>query len=243
VQVIPSDELVAATGDDPGIRRVTAGRVQMLVARLSSGEVVAFDTVCPHQLTDLEEAYFWEGRLRCSRHQYLYDLQSGENILPTREASPETLWKLKPGYLPTYEVDERDGWVWVDPAPRPPPPGYDPARERRPAAGERAGVQESEAADTRPFEHPTKTLKVREGASFELRIPTTPRPGFAWNVKVTGNAKVLVEGYLPGDQPRHRVRIQARRAGNAVVKCTFGRPWDETPAEVRTYVVQIVPQN
>ncbi|MDQ4134335.1 MAG: Rieske (2Fe-2S) protein [Actinomycetota bacterium] len=102
VQVLRSDELPEGSPEDPGIRRVTAGRVNVLVARLDSGEVVAFDTVCPHQLTDLQEAHFWEGNLRCPRHQYVYDLGTGENLLPTREAEPETLWKLKPGYLPTY---------------------------------------------------------------------------------------------------------------------------------------------
>ncbi|MDQ4132704.1 MAG: protease inhibitor I42 family protein, partial [Actinomycetota bacterium] len=94
-----------------------------------------------------------------------------------------------------------------------------------------------------PVEHPPKTLRVREGATFELRIPMAPRPGFAWNVKVSGNVKILEEGYLAGNQPRHRVKLRAKLAGEGAVRCTFGRPWDNDPAEVRTYVVQIVPSH
>jgi nitrite reductase/ring-hydroxylating ferredoxin subunit/predicted secreted protein len=246
--VVRSDELPVGDAEHSGIRRVTAGRTDVLLARLGSGEVVAFGTVCPHQLTNLEEASLWGDNLRCPRHQYLYDLRSGENILPSREARPDNLWKLKPGYLPVYRVEERDGWVWVDESPLPPPGGYDRAKERRPAEtmGAGPGRGESDAAPppadaAGPVEHPPKTLRVRHGAAFELRLPTTPRPGFTWKVTVSAGLSVLEEAFLPGTPARQRIRVRARKVGDATLKCAYARPWDTTPAEVRSYVVKVVP--
>lgn len=246
--VLPSEELPAGKPNEPGIRRVRAGRVEVLLARLENGEVVAFDTICPHESTNLEDATFWDGKLRCPRHLYLYDTRSGENLLPAREARPENLWKLRPGYLPVHRVEERDGWIWVDEAPQGPPPGYDPSREKRPPGARRAAPEElaerpaAPPPPAGPVEHPRKTLRVREGAVFELRLPTSPRPGHTWKVEVDGSLLAVVEqAFHSGDQPRYSVHIAAHAAGQAEIRCAYGRPWDPVPAEVRRYVVLIDP--
>jgi nitrite reductase/ring-hydroxylating ferredoxin subunit/predicted secreted protein len=233
------------TPQEPELRKVRVGDSEMILCRLTDGEVVAFGTRCPHQGTDLMEASFFDGNLRCPHHLYLYDPRTGENVVPSRDARPENLWKLKPAYLPTYRVAERDGWIWVAERACPPPPGYDPARERRPVGARRAEEPTPAAAATRatagPVEHPTKTLRVRTGAGFELRLPMPPRPGHVWRVEASrGLLSVVQERFDPStNPPRHRVSLVARHEGVATVRCSFARPWDTTPAEVRTYVVRI----
>ncbi|HEX2700712.1 MAG TPA: Rieske (2Fe-2S) protein, partial [Acidimicrobiales bacterium] len=128
--VVPSADCIAGPPGEPSFVEVRVGRAGVLVTRLASGEVVAFSAECPHQSTPLEGATFWEGKLRCARHLYLYDVHTGENVLPARDASPDALRRLKPGYLPIHKVEERDGWVWVAERPEPPPPCFDPEAER-----------------------------------------------------------------------------------------------------------------
>jgi nitrite reductase/ring-hydroxylating ferredoxin subunit/predicted secreted protein len=221
----------------------TAGRQLVLVARLNSGEPVAFSTHCPHQDTKLEDATVWDDKIRCPRHQYLYDARTGENIQPTARSAPENLWKLKPGYLPVYGVDEHDGWIWISPQPLPPPPSYDPALEVPPAGAERPAepVAEPEQAAVPEM---VKTVQVRAGATFELRLPTNPLPGHAWTVAVVGGlVEVVEEGLLPSDPPRWQVRITARGVGEDEVRCGFRAPWDVEPSELRRYVVRVLPSS
>jgi nitrite reductase/ring-hydroxylating ferredoxin subunit/predicted secreted protein len=222
---------------------VTVAGTDVILGRLSSGPVVAFSARCPHQDTHLEGATFFDGRIRCPLHVYLYDPQTGENIIPARDANPANLWKLKPGYLPVYPVEERDGWIWVGAEPKPPPPAYDPARELPPTEGRQAQAAASDAAAAAaagPVDHGSRTLRVAPGATFELRLPTTPRPGFIWRVDTGGPLlNVVEERFVPGDPPRHLVRIAARGEGEATLRCIYARPWDTEPAEVRTYVVRV----
>ena len=251
-RALRSEECPTGTPQEPVLRRVRVGDSEVILCRLADGDVVAFATRCPHQGTDLMQASFFDDKLRCPHHLYLYDPRSGENVIPARDARPENLWKLKPGYLPTYRVEERDGWIWVSERACPPPDTYDPARERRPL-----GARRPEAADRTPeppraapaaaplegpVEHPPKTLRVRAGATFELRLPMPPRPGHVWRVEASaGLLAVVQERFDPADPPRHRVTLAAKRDGVATVRCAFARPWDVEPAEVRTYVVRIEP--
>jgi nitrite reductase/ring-hydroxylating ferredoxin subunit/predicted secreted protein len=269
VRTLPSAECPRGTAQEPVLRLVQVGDHDVMLVRLEDGTVAGVAGHCPHQGTDLGDASFFDGLLRCPRHLYLYDPRTGENVVPARDAPPETLWKLRPGYLPTYRVEERDGWIWVAPEPCPPPPGYDPGRERRPPASgwrraDDAGGRppDSPAGADGPVEHPTKTVRVRPGATFELRLPVSARPGHVWRVEVTGSAgpggeaageavtaplKVLSEHYDPGtafgpaggSPPRHRVRLAAKGEGVATVRCAYARPWDTQPAEVRAYVVRV----
>ncbi|MDQ1365560.1 MAG: hypothetical protein QOE57_1602, partial [Acidimicrobiaceae bacterium] len=130
---LPSSELPAGEGIETQIHRVRVGDGHVLVARLTTGEVVAFAPVCPHQFTELDEATIREGSLRCPRHGYLYDTRTGENIHPGRETAPENMWKVRPGFLPCYQVREDDGWISVSDDPCSPPLSYDPVLEERPA--------------------------------------------------------------------------------------------------------------
>lgn len=243
-RVLRSEEVVAPAPCEPGIHRVRVGGADVLVARLSSGEVVAFGTTCPHQETPLDDAIFWDGKLRCGRHLYLYDPQTGENVLPARTTRPDSLWKLKPGYLRTHRVEERDGWIWVDERPNPPPPGYDPARERRPPALRRAPRPPPPVAPVPagPLEHPVEAVVARCGQQFSLVLPTAPRPGHIWRVEGHGDLLAVVsQRFQGGERPGFDVRLVARAEGEATVRCTYATPWDPVPKEVRTFAVRIEP--
>lgn len=247
VRALPAEDCPLGTPQEPELRLVRVDGEEVMLVRLEDGTVAGVASQCPHQGTELTDASFFDGLLRCPRHLYLYDPRTGENVVPARDARPENLWKLCPGYLPTYRVEEHDGWIWVAPRPSPPPPGYDPDLERRPPSS--GWRRTADAADPPPpggpVEHPTKTLRVRPGATFELRLPIAPRPGHVWRVEVipgpAGPLKVLSEQYDPGSPPRHRVRVAAKGVGVATVRCSYARPWDTEPAEVRAYIVRVEP--
>lgn len=216
VRVGPSSEVTA--GGPP--RRVTFAGAELLLVRLPDDRVVAFSATCPHQRTDLEGATFCDGRVRCPLHLYEYDLDTGENVVPARDLDAAALRKAAPGYLRVHPVEERDGWIWVGAEPTPPPPSYEPPADGAPPAP--AGG----------------LLGVAPGTTFELRLPTPPRPGYVWRVE-TGSPVLAVVGQR-SERGEHVVRLAARAPGRATVRCAYARPWDREPAEVRTYEVVVV---
>jgi len=241
-RVLASAELIEETPGEPRLKMVTVAGTDVLLGRLAGGPVIAFSATCPHQQTHLEGATFFDGRVRCPLHVYLYDPQTGENVVPARDADPANLWKLKPGYLPVYPVEERDGWIWVGSEPKPPPAAYDPEKERPPPPGARrtASPEAVPASVGAPLDHPAKVLRVASGGSFTVRLPTTPRPGFVWRVETGGPLLAVVEErFEPGDPPRHLVKVAARGEGQSTLRCLYARPWDTKPVEIRTYEVRI----
>lgn len=243
VRVLRSADLAAREGLDSQLREVHVGEETVLVGRLNDGQVVAFGAVCPHEMTDLREATFVDGKVRCPRHNYMYDPHSGENVIPTQVARRENLWKLHPGYLPTYAVQERDGWVWLRATPEPAPAGWDPALEEAPAreVQRRPPAPAETVAHHVTVEVPTKRLRVRLGREFELRLPLGVAPAHTWRVDAPTEILTVVEQRLePTSPPRQRVRIAARALGQGTLRCAFGRPWDPEPEEVRTYIVEVV---
>ena len=248
VRVLRSADLAAREGLDSQVHEVLVGDKTVLVGRLKDGQVVAFGASCPHEMTDLRSATFVDGNLRCPRHNYMYDPRSGENVIPARVARPENLWKLHPGYLPTHAVEERDGWVWVMIKPNPPPASWDPAVERPPAGTARHAPPAPTPSDPPPLarhptvEIPSKRLRVRLGKEFELRLPMGAAPAHTWTIDLPSGLLAVVEQRLdPASPPRQRVRIVARAVGEGTLRCSFGRPWDAEPDEVRTYIVEVVP--
>jgi nitrite reductase/ring-hydroxylating ferredoxin subunit len=245
VRVARSADLAAGEGLDSQICDVRLGDETVLVGRLKDGQLVAFASSCPHETTDLHQATFVDGMVRCPRHNYMYDPHTGENVVPARVARRENLWKLHPSYLPTHAVMERDGWVWVKAAPNPAPTSWDPDAEKRPAAAAehaRSGSAPEEPAADRPtVEVPAKHLRVRLGKEFELRLPLGSAPAHTWTIDPPVEIlTVVAQGLDPAPPPRQRVRIAARAVGCGTLRCTFGRPWDVKPEEVRTYVVEVV---
>jgi len=240
-RALRSEELPAGEGVHTRIRRVPAGDGHVLLARLNDGQVVAFAPRCPHQVTALDDATISDGRMRCPRHGYIYDTQTGENVHPTRDNRPEDLWKLRPGYLACFDVAERDGWIWVAEEAKPPPRSYNADRQKVP---ERTGVVAAApmaVAPSAPVEQSLKFLEVTSGSTFDIRLPTTLREGFHWRFEMVGDLlSVVEEQFEPGvgELPCHCLRVAARAAGATTLRCTYAAEGDDV-AEVRTYVVRI----
>ena len=236
---------MAGPPDEPGLHKVRVGDHDVLVTRLPAGDVVAFSSTCPHQDTPLDEASFFEGKLRCGRHLYLYDIHTGENLLPAREATPESMRKLRPGYLLVHRTREEDGWIYVAETPDPPPACYD-AEAEKPlppgAVAARPVAPPPPPAPASPVEHAAETVEVREGEQFELVLAITPKPAHIWRSSVSGAAVALVsEGFTPDQPPRHVVRLHARSTGDAEIRCVYGTPWGGEPAESRSFRIRVAP--
>ena len=229
------------TVGEPAIVSVRAGTTEMLLTRLPSGRVVAFTTHCPHQGTPLAQATIYEGTLRCPQHTYLYDLTTGANIFPTCDARPETLYRLKPGYLKIYEAEERDGWIWVSDTPKPPPTAYQRSGEV-PAIFRVPPRQGTDVAPepTQPVVHPVEEVVLRLDEEVELEIPTIPVPGHIWRLELSSDAvKILGQQFDPGGQPLTRVRAMGQEVGRVTLRCLYARPWGQTAREIRTYQIEV----
>ncbi len=247
-RALRSDELAPGEDTATQIRRIRNGDGHVMVARLLDGRLVAFGPSCPHQLTPLDDATLRDGIMRCPRHGYQYDASTGANVFPTRDASPENLWKLKPKYLPVHEVIERDGWIWVAEEPSAPPESWDPTLEERPM-----GAQDSEAppaaapriavAPPAEVEQSMKFLTATAGEILEIRVAATPLDGYQWRLEVVGDLLEIVEDqYEPGEIPCQRVRLAANGAGAATLTCTYASPVDGRTAAIRTYIIRVAPK-
>jgi nitrite reductase/ring-hydroxylating ferredoxin subunit len=240
LEALPSADLPAGEGPRTQIRRVRVGDGHVLLARLDDGTVIAFGARCPHQRTALDDARVADGRVRCPLHGYVYDGRTGENIHPAQANPPEERWRLRPGHLPCHETVERDGWIWVAAEANAPPAAYDPDLETPPPGAVEAvtattPVAASAGGATLQF------LDLTAGSTVELRLPTEPRPGFAWQVAATGDAVTIIdETFEPGDVPCHLLRLAARAAGAATLSCSYADP-SGTSTEVRTYIVRVAP--
>lgn len=69
----------------------------------SGGELRAYKGICPHQMTELTEDDFEpeEALIICPSHQWEFDALSGKSVNP------------KDSELTRYDIDVRDGDVWV----------------------------------------------------------------------------------------------------------------------------------
>lgn len=241
-----SDKLLPAQPGEPNLRGAKVGRAEVLMVRLESGAVAAFAAHCPHQGTPLDGATLFDDSLRCSRHVFLYDLKTGENLVPARVNKPETLCKLKPGYLPIHRAEERDGWIWVSEVPEPPPAAYDPLLEQGPPAAAATGASPEAPTETTPPADAAPAaigaVQATVGQEFEIVLPTTVRPGHFWSVVAPdGAARVVGQAFAPDDPPRHVVRLLAQAAGDVTICCAYGTPWGPAPAETQNLEVQIAP--
>lgn len=219
----------------PQFREVEVAGRPVMLTRLPSGEVVAFAARCPHQGTSLRHASVYEGNLRCPQHNYVYDLQTGENLLPTRDARPEALARLRPGHLVTYPVRERRGWILVgeQPNPRPPPP--------RASAAERPAVPDTPDELVGPAEYDEESLTALVGQELELVLPTRPRPSHLWKMEMQDAAVEIVSQRYHQDEGEvfYRIRLRPQREGVTRLRFVYGRPWDPQPSAVRPFVIHV----
>lgn len=79
------------------------GGKEVLIAHLDGGEVVATQTICPHQAFELVEGTLEKATLTCKQHLWTFDLTTCRGINP---AHPE---------LARYPVKVEGDDVFVDP--------------------------------------------------------------------------------------------------------------------------------
>jgi nitrite reductase/ring-hydroxylating ferredoxin subunit len=63
------------------IKEVDLGGRQVLLTNLA-GKYFAFSRQCPHEEADLKTGAIEGTRVRCTNHNYCFDLQTGECVLP-----------------------------------------------------------------------------------------------------------------------------------------------------------------
>lgn len=232
------EQATAGTVAVPQIREVEVDGQTILLTRLASGEVIAFEPYCPHQGTPLRKATIFAGNVRCEQHKFVYDPRTGRNILPTRDASPQALHRLKPGYLTTFPVAERDGWIWVSPHPNPPPDESEPL----PADAVPAEIAGPVHAPPEALpDRPPQTVEVAAGESFELILTTRIVPNHLWSVEVDGDA-VQVAGQRFDEhhgEPCYVLNAVACAPGTATLHCTYAKPWGSDPRDAYTFHVRV----
>lgn len=81
----------------------TVDGVDVLVARLDGGEVVATQAICPHQQMELVEGELTKNTLTCKLHLWQFDLTTCKGINPTHAE------------LARYPVKVEDDVIYVDP--------------------------------------------------------------------------------------------------------------------------------
>lgn len=232
------EQATAGTIAVPEIREVEVDGWTVLLTRLASGEVIAFEPSCPHQGTPLRRATIFAGNVRCEQHKFVYDPRTGRNILPSRDASPKALERLKPGYLTTFPVEERDGWIWVAPQPNPPPD------ESAPLPDDVIPAEVAGPVDAPPEELPDRqpqTIEVTAGEEFELDLTTRIVPNHLWTVEVEGEVVEVTGQRLDEDdgEPRYVLTAVAPAPGTAVLRCTYAKPWGSDPRDAYTFTVEI----
>jgi NAD(P)H-dependent nitrite reductase small subunit len=81
-------------------KRFTVEGCEIAVFRTETG-VFATDDYCPHMGDSLSAGRIWEGTVVCPRHMWAFRLTDGKcTDVPTLAVA-------------TYQVDVRDGWVYV----------------------------------------------------------------------------------------------------------------------------------
>jgi nitrite reductase/ring-hydroxylating ferredoxin subunit len=95
---------VAALGELPagGLRRVDVNGIAIVLARVGDAVYACGDT-CAHQGGPLSEGRLTGARLACPWHGWMYDVRTGECVLPGRGAR-----------VPRYPVRVDAGEVWVE---------------------------------------------------------------------------------------------------------------------------------
>lgn len=78
------------------------------------------------------------------------------------------------------------------------------------------------------------------GSTFDVRLPTTVRPGYDWAIAVVGDVvRIVAEGFEPGEFPCLRLVLEASARGAATLTCSYEDGATGARAEVRTYIVRV----
>jgi len=86
-----------------------------------------------------------------------------------------------------------------------------------------------------------KTITVRAGDTFKVRLDENPTTGYSWNLTVGSGLQVVGDRYLPnatgllGSGGYHEWTIMALRPGTYNVSGIYKRPWEPLAGNERRY--------
>ncbi|MBO4207503.1 protease inhibitor I42 family protein [Micromonospora echinofusca] len=94
-----------------------------------------------------------------------------------------------------------------------------------------------------------RPVRVDPGDVVVVRLPENPTTGFVWSVSVSDPEVLTVEAEQltgrdrstagGGGEREFRLRSRAGSPGTARVTLALSRPWESTPLEERTLLVQV----
>ena len=91
-----------------------------------------------------------------------------------------------------------------------------------------------------------RTIEVAIGDTIEVHLPETASTGFRWHVASSGDpvcaiaeeTRVPPGTAKPGAPGTHQWRLEARKAGEALFKLAYRRPWESGNAE-REFTIRL----
>jgi len=92
-------------------RRVRLLDVELVVARLETGELLVADNACPHKGMQLDRGSVVGRELQCVYHGWRFDASGQCTAIPSLPEPPPN--KLQAASLVSYGVQERYGMIWV----------------------------------------------------------------------------------------------------------------------------------
>ena len=117
---MPSVDVASVEEVEPGTSvRVDIDGKPICLVNLEGAFYAIHDT-CTHALQSLSGGYIEDGKIECPHHGAFFRIATGEAATP-----PATL------PLPTFQVEVRDGRVFVDPTPSHPHPLLDRKEHRQ----------------------------------------------------------------------------------------------------------------
>lgn len=88
-------------------------------------------------------------------------------------------------------------------------------------------------------------IEVPVGEAFEIALEAVPTTGYQWQVEVQGEAVRLADrafGEIPhgfGASTTEQFRFEPLETGQASVRFTLARPWEDAPAETLVFDVHV----
>ncbi len=96
-----------------------------------------------------------------------------------------------------------------------------------------------------------KTIQIKQGDSFCLRLKENPSTGYSWQLSLSKGLNLLSSGYYPPDSSKisqrfivgaaglHSWNIKAMAKGNQQVKGIYRRSWEKETGREQTFILNI----
>jgi len=102
---------------------------------------------------------------------------------------------------------------------------------------------------TKEYTSPSQPIEVKIGESFTITLESNPTTGYKWEASFDQNLLKLAKSEYKQDASKPGMvgvggkeyfTFQGLKTGDAQVKMTYKRPWEQTPSDkVLTFTVKI----